>query len=184
MFTNALRSKTSSTERSPTSSTLTMLPLLPLLFIEGFVATSKTGSLTVVERLIVSGSWFALPTVISTNLSSVSGCNAKPNNLTWLAAKYGVLRVPNLYENFISTQELVMLLHWCTLKPFGPSNLAAVRFTSPIRLHSICIFPTGARPFTHCPDVVAYVAAINTEYIHIDGCTDSEQLYRAWCFLS
>ena len=50
-----------------------------------------------------------------------------------------------------------MLLHWCTLEPSGPSNLAAVRFTSPICVHSIRIFPTGAKPFAHCPEVIAYV---------------------------
>jgi hypothetical protein len=57
-----------------------------------------------------------------------------------------------------------MLLHWCTLKPSGPSNLAAVRFTSPVRLHSIRIFPTNARPFAQCPEVIAYVALSCLEF--------------------
>ena len=56
MLTYALRSNTSSTERSPTSSTLTILPLLPLPLMEkvlgGDRATSRVGSLIVVERLI------------------------------------------------------------------------------------------------------------------------------------
>ncbi|TFK66555.1 hypothetical protein BDN72DRAFT_799775 [Pluteus cervinus] len=47
------------------------------------------------------------------------------------------------------------LLHWCTLSPQGPSNLAAVRFNSSIRVSSLRVFPTGSRPFKSCPDVVA-----------------------------
>ncbi|KAH7887368.1 hypothetical protein F5I97DRAFT_1804641 [Phlebopus sp. FC_14] len=48
-----------------------------------------------------------------------------------------------------------MLLQWCDLKPLGPSNLAAIRFASPCRVQSVKIFPTGAKPFANCPDVIA-----------------------------
>ncbi|KAF9226846.1 hypothetical protein BS17DRAFT_776224 [Gyrodon lividus] len=48
-----------------------------------------------------------------------------------------------------------MLLQWCNLQPFGPSNLAAIRFASPCRVQSVKIFPTGAKPFANCLDIVA-----------------------------
>ncbi|KAF8437215.1 hypothetical protein L210DRAFT_3622294 [Boletus edulis BED1] len=48
-----------------------------------------------------------------------------------------------------------MLLQWCNLKPLGPSNLASIRFASPCRVQSVKIFPTGAKPFANCPDIVA-----------------------------
>src|SRR5262245_37855228 len=51
-----------------------------------------------------------------------------------------------------------MLLHWCTLEPAGPSSLAALRFARPIRIRSIRIFPTNARPFAQNPGIIAYVA--------------------------
>ncbi|KAJ7639333.1 hypothetical protein FB45DRAFT_424905 [Roridomyces roridus] len=48
----------------------------------------------------------------------------------------------------------MVLLHWATLLP--ESSIAAVRFTAPIRVHFIRVFPTGARPFEqHSPDIVA-----------------------------
>ncbi|ESK95101.1 hypothetical protein Moror_13833 [Moniliophthora roreri MCA 2997] len=47
------------------------------------------------------------------------------------------------------------LLHWCTLSPQGPSSLAAIRFSAPIRVSLIRIFPNGSQPFTNCPDVIA-----------------------------
>ncbi|KAH9938022.1 uncharacterized protein B0H18DRAFT_1080825 [Fomitopsis serialis] len=40
-----------------------------------------------------------------------------------------------------------MLLHWCTLEPSGDGSLAAIRFSSPVRVQSIRIFPKDARPF-------------------------------------
>lgn len=49
-----------------------------------------------------------------------------------------------------------MLLHWCTLEPTGPSNLAAIRFSAPIRVQRIRIFPTGAKPFSQSPEITAY----------------------------
>jgi hypothetical protein len=49
------------------------------------------------------------------------------------------------------------LLHWCILTPEGPSNLAAVRFAAPIRVSSIRVFPNGAQPFAHSPEIVASV---------------------------
>ncbi|KAJ7437107.1 hypothetical protein B0H11DRAFT_2108517 [Mycena galericulata] len=49
----------------------------------------------------------------------------------------------------------MVLLHWCTLVPGGESSLAAVRFTAPIRVSFIRVFPTGTRPFEHSPELVA-----------------------------
>ncbi|KAK7062154.1 hypothetical protein R3P38DRAFT_2833730 [Favolaschia claudopus] len=49
----------------------------------------------------------------------------------------------------------MVLLHWCTLVPEGESRLAAIRFTAPIRISFIRVFPTGSRPFAHSPEVVA-----------------------------
>jgi hypothetical protein len=50
-----------------------------------------------------------------------------------------------------------MLLHWCTLEPAGPSNLAAIRFSAPIRVQCIRVFPTGAIPFSQSPEIIACV---------------------------
>ncbi|KAF7302111.1 hypothetical protein MIND_00777900 [Mycena indigotica] len=44
------------------------------------------------------------------------------------------------------------LLHWATLAPSGGSGIAALRFTAPLRISCIRVFPTGATPF---PDLVA-----------------------------
>jgi len=48
-----------------------------------------------------------------------------------------------------------MLLHWSTLNPAGPSNIAALRFSSPVRVRSLSIFPKGARPFAQQPVIVS-----------------------------
>ncbi|GJE84533.1 hypothetical protein PsYK624_006090 [Phanerochaete sordida] len=48
-----------------------------------------------------------------------------------------------------------MLLHWCTLEPAGASSLAAIRFTSPVRIQSISIFPTDDKPFAQDPSIVS-----------------------------
>ncbi|KAI5116623.1 hypothetical protein M0805_007794 [Coniferiporia weirii] len=49
-----------------------------------------------------------------------------------------------------------MLLQWVVLEPLGPTqNLSAVRFSSPVRIRSLRIFPTGARPFKLQDDIVA-----------------------------
>ncbi|OBZ70476.1 hypothetical protein A0H81_09740 [Grifola frondosa] len=48
-----------------------------------------------------------------------------------------------------------MLLQWCMLEPSGPGNLAAIRFSSPVRVQSIRIFPTNAQPFAQQPGIVA-----------------------------
>ncbi|KAF8638616.1 hypothetical protein AX17_002157 [Amanita inopinata Kibby_2008] len=47
------------------------------------------------------------------------------------------------------------LLHWSTLQPSPSSDIAAVRFAAPIRVSSLSIFPTGARPFSQSPEIVA-----------------------------
>ncbi|KAJ7129251.1 hypothetical protein C8R44DRAFT_776275 [Mycena epipterygia] len=50
----------------------------------------------------------------------------------------------------------MVLLHWCTLVPDGESGIAAIRFTAPIRVAFIRVFPTGTRPFPeHTPELVA-----------------------------
>lgn len=52
----------------------------------------------------------------------------------------------------------LMLLQWVILEPSGPlENLAAVRFSSPVRVRSLRIFPTGARPFKQNEDIIACV---------------------------
>jgi hypothetical protein len=48
-----------------------------------------------------------------------------------------------------------MLLHWSTLHPAGPSNLAALRFSSPVRVRSLRIFPKDAHPFVEQPEIVS-----------------------------
>ncbi|TRM67916.1 hypothetical protein BD626DRAFT_107944 [Schizophyllum amplum] len=47
------------------------------------------------------------------------------------------------------------LLYWCTLQPTGPSSLAAVRFTAPVRVTSIRLFPAGMKPFADYEDFVS-----------------------------
>ncbi|KAH9955114.1 hypothetical protein BGW80DRAFT_1476506 [Lactifluus volemus] len=49
----------------------------------------------------------------------------------------------------------MMLLHWSTLEPAGPSNLAALRFSSPVRVRSLRIFPKDAIPFAEQPEIVS-----------------------------
>ena len=63
----------------------------------------------------------------------------------------------DLAEKSLPTTTLMVLLRWCTLSPQGPSGLAAILFPSPVKVSSIALFPTGAHPFSQCPDVVAYV---------------------------
>uniref|UniRef100_D8PQY6 Virilizer N-terminal domain-containing protein n=1 Tax=Schizophyllum commune (strain H4-8 / FGSC 9210) TaxID=578458 RepID=D8PQY6_SCHCM len=50
------------------------------------------------------------------------------------------------------------LLCWCTLYPQGPSNLAAIRFSAPVRVASIHVFPKGARPFADYEDFTSETA--------------------------
>ncbi|KAF7352388.1 hypothetical protein MVEN_01203100 [Mycena venus] len=62
----------------------------------------------------------------------------------------------NTYTTLSRSLVLMVLLHWCTLVPEGESSLAAIRFTAPIRVSFIRVFPTGARPFAqHSPELVA-----------------------------
>ena len=56
------------------------------------------------------------------------------------------------------------LLHWSTLEPHLPSNLAAVRFAAPIRVSSLRIFPSGARPFAQVSDIIALAAFLDLVY--------------------
>ncbi|KAI0832780.1 hypothetical protein BC628DRAFT_1309243 [Trametes gibbosa] len=49
----------------------------------------------------------------------------------------------------------MMLLQWCTLEPSEKGGLAAIRFPSPVRVHRIRIFPSGAKPFAQSPDTVS-----------------------------
>ena len=66
------------------------------------------------------------------------------------------MRQSDLAEKSLPTT-LMVLLRWCSLSPQGPSGLAAILFPSPVKVSSIALFPTGAHPFSQCPDVVAYV---------------------------
>ncbi|KAJ7498487.1 hypothetical protein FB451DRAFT_1202051 [Mycena latifolia] len=50
----------------------------------------------------------------------------------------------------------MVLLHWCTLVPDEAAGIAAIRFTAPIHVAFIRVFPTGTRPFEqHAPELVA-----------------------------
>ncbi|KAI0722592.1 hypothetical protein C8Q76DRAFT_615436 [Earliella scabrosa] len=49
----------------------------------------------------------------------------------------------------------MVLLQWCTLEPSEQGGLAAIRFSAPVRIQSIRIFPTDVKPFSQCPDVVS-----------------------------
>ncbi|KAH9983532.1 hypothetical protein BJV74DRAFT_614460 [Russula compacta] len=49
----------------------------------------------------------------------------------------------------------MMLLHWSTLEPALPSDLAALRFSSPVRVCSLRIFPKDAHPFAQQPNIVS-----------------------------
>ena len=60
-----------------------------------------------------------------------------------------------------SREQYAMLLYWGILEPPNPSvNLAAVRFSSAVRVRSISIFPTGAQSFQDSEDVTACVRTI------------------------
>ncbi|KAI0658521.1 hypothetical protein C8Q70DRAFT_1068767 [Cubamyces menziesii] len=48
-----------------------------------------------------------------------------------------------------------MLLQWCTLEPSEKGGLAAIRFSCPVRVQSIRIFPLGAKPFSKSLDTVS-----------------------------
>ncbi|KAI0065773.1 hypothetical protein BV25DRAFT_1798238 [Artomyces pyxidatus] len=48
-----------------------------------------------------------------------------------------------------------MLLQWCTVKPSGPSKLAAMRFSAPVRVRSVRVFPKDARPFSEDTTIVS-----------------------------
>ena len=64
-----------------------------------------------------------------------------------------------LHQNSRATckRHAMVLLQWVVLEPQGPGSIAAVRFSSPVRVRSLRIFPTGARPFKLQEDIVAFV---------------------------
>lgn len=49
------------------------------------------------------------------------------------------------------------LLAWDTLQRPAKGDVSAIRFTEPVRVLSIRVFPTGATPFASSPEIVAYV---------------------------
>ncbi|KAI9064886.1 hypothetical protein FKP32DRAFT_1675270 [Trametes sanguinea] len=49
----------------------------------------------------------------------------------------------------------MVLLHWCILEPSEKGGLAAIRFSSPVRVRSIRIFPSDTKPFSQCPDITS-----------------------------
>ncbi|KAI9000679.1 hypothetical protein BD414DRAFT_511352 [Trametes punicea] len=49
----------------------------------------------------------------------------------------------------------MVLLHWCTLQPSEQGGLAAIRFSSAVRVQSVRIFPSDAKPFSRCPDIIS-----------------------------
>lgn len=48
-----------------------------------------------------------------------------------------------------------MLLHWAILEPSKDGGLAAIRFTSPVRIKTVRIFPTGYHPFSNDLSIIA-----------------------------
>ncbi|KAF8492904.1 hypothetical protein JB92DRAFT_3236124 [Gautieria morchelliformis] len=48
-----------------------------------------------------------------------------------------------------------MLLLWGTLQPYGSSKLASVRFSGPVRIRSIRVFPKGASLFVQNPEAIS-----------------------------
>lgn len=61
------------------------------------------------------------------------------------------------------------LLGWDILRP--QNNLAAVLYPAPVRVSSIRIFPTGARPFSQSPETVAYVLLLALETVFFSAHT-------------
>lgn len=59
----------------------------------------------------------------------------------------------------------MVLLQWAVVEPVH--GMAAIRFVRPVRIESVRVFPTGARPFQQCEDVIAYVHARITLSIHL-----------------
>ncbi|KAL7282662.1 hypothetical protein ACG7TL_004135 [Trametes sanguinea] len=49
----------------------------------------------------------------------------------------------------------MVLLHWCILEPSEKGGLAAIRFSSPVRVRSIRIFPSDTKPFSQCPELTS-----------------------------
>ncbi|PIL37469.1 hypothetical protein GSI_01163 [Ganoderma sinense ZZ0214-1] len=49
----------------------------------------------------------------------------------------------------------MVLLQWCTLEPSEQGGLAAIRFSSPVRVQTIRIFPSDTKPFAQSPDTVS-----------------------------
>lgn len=48
----------------------------------------------------------------------------------------------------------LMLLLSGTLQPYGSSKLASVRFSGPVRIRSIRIYPKGSHLFSQSPDAI------------------------------
>jgi hypothetical protein len=91
------------------------------------------------------------------NVAEVKGYQIWHNARIMFSATAGTFShmVTQGRSTFVVLSQLMGLLHWCILAPEGPSNLAAVRFTAPIRVSSIRIFPNGTQPFANSPEVVA-----------------------------
>lgn len=51
----------------------------------------------------------------------------------------------------------MQLLHWATLEPQGPSNLAAIRFSAPVRIQTLRVFGPGDRLFENDPNIIRCV---------------------------
>ena len=78
----------------------------------------------------------------SQSLSFSSRRHRPPRNLIFSINSFGLDR-----------PKVDMLLHWATLQPQGPSNLAAIRFSSPVIVHKLRIFPFGERLFENEPSI-------------------------------
>lgn len=51
----------------------------------------------------------------------------------------------------------MVLLQWCTLEASAQGGLSAIRFSAPVRVQTLRVFPADARPFSQCPDIVRSV---------------------------
>ncbi len=52
------------------------------------------------------------------------------------------------------------LLYWGTVRPEAASDIAALRFTTPLHITLIRVFASEAQPFANCPEIVACVPAV------------------------
>lgn len=80
------------------------------------------------------------------------------------------------------TPRSAMLLLWGTLQPHGSSKLASVRFSGPVRIRSIRVYPKGASLFSQNPEVIRLAmrsTALITLIIHLYAAKQSPTPLRS-----